>query len=187
MPDPVVWSLGRVPGTAISLSAQIRDGECFAELARTGLKLFVDVAGEAPYVWRPGENTIQKAGVRYLRIDRVEDTNVDLPDFAFEAAAEMLEEARDGLPTLFFCAAGLKRSPHLLYGVLRVWGYDPGTCLGGGGGRSSPRVRSPTPGSRISPRPSAGSRPGTGTATESRKETASGPARKEPAPSPRPA
>jgi hypothetical protein len=27
------------------------------------------------------------------------------------------------LPTLVFCAAGLKRSPHLLYGVLRSWGY----------------------------------------------------------------
>ena len=28
------------------------------------------------------------------------------------------------MQTLVFCAAGLKRSPHLMYGVLRFWGYD---------------------------------------------------------------
>jgi hypothetical protein len=123
-PDPIVWSVGQVPETSVFLSAQMRDGERFVELVRAGIELFVDVAGAAPYVWRPDEGEVRLLGVRYLRIDGVEDINTDLPDFAFDAVAEALEAARQGVQALFFCAAGLKRSPHLLYGVLRSWGYD---------------------------------------------------------------
>ncbi len=123
VPDPIVWTVGRVPGTSISLSAQMRDDERFRELVNSGMELFVDVAGGAPYIWRPNEKVIRRAGVRYLRIDGVEDINTDLPDFAFDTVAEALEEARRGVATLLFCAAGLKRSPHLLYGVLRSWGH----------------------------------------------------------------
>ena len=123
-PDPIVWSIGQVPGTSIFLSGQMRDDDRFGELVSSGIELFVDVAGGAPYVWRPDEGAVRSLGVRYLRIDGVEDINTDLPDFAFDAAAEALEEARHGVQALFFCAAGLKRSPHLLFGVLRSWGYD---------------------------------------------------------------
>ena len=123
-PDPIVWSIGQVPGTSVFISAQMRDDERFAELVGSGIERFVDVAGGAPYVWRPDAGMVRSLGVRYLRIDGVEDLKVDLPDFAFDAAAAALEEARRGISTLFFCAAGLKRSPHLLYGVLRSWGYD---------------------------------------------------------------
>lgn len=123
-PDPIVWSVGRVPGTSIFLSAQMRDEKRFGELVRSGIEVFADVAGGAPYIWRPSAGMVRSFGVRYLRIDGVEDLNVDLPDFAFDAATAALEEARRGISTLFFCAAGLKRSPHLLFGVLRSWGYD---------------------------------------------------------------
>lgn len=123
-PDPIVWSVGRVPGTSVFLSAQVRDDERFTELVRSGLEVFVDVAGEAPYVWRPDEGAIRRAGIQYVRIEGVEDINTELPGFAFDAVAAALENARQGMPTLLYCAAGLKRSPHLLYGVLRSWGFE---------------------------------------------------------------
>jgi hypothetical protein len=125
IPDPVVWSVGQIPGTSVFLSAHLRDRERFAELVGLGIQVFVDVAGDAPYVWRPDEGELTSAGVRYVRIDGVEDINIDLPDFAFDEVAAALIDARQGVLTLVFCAAGLKRSPHLLYGVLRSWGYDP--------------------------------------------------------------
>jgi hypothetical protein len=123
-PDPIVWSVGQIPGTSVFLSGHLRNDERFTELVRSGIEVFVDVAGSAPYVWRPNEEAIASAGARYVRINGVEDTNVDLPDFAFDAVAAALEDARRGAQTLLFCAAGLKRSPHLLYGVLRFWGHD---------------------------------------------------------------
>jgi hypothetical protein len=123
-PDPIVWSLSAVPGTSLYLSGHLRTTERFQELVAAGIEVFVDIAGAAPYVWRPSDEAIAQAGVRYECVDGVEDTNLDLPDRAFEAVAGALEEARTGRPTLVFCAAGLKRSPHLLYGVLRSWGYD---------------------------------------------------------------
>jgi hypothetical protein len=107
----------------VFLSAQVRDEKRFAELIRSGLEVFVDVAGGAPYVWRSDEGAVRRAGVRFLRIDGVEDVNTDLPNFAFDAVAAALEETSQGVPTLLYCAAGLKRSPHLLYGVLRSWGH----------------------------------------------------------------
>jgi len=122
-PDPVVWSVGQIPDTSVFLSGHLRNDERFMELVGSGIEVFVDVAGSAPYVWRPDEDAVRHFGVRYVRIDGVEDINVDLPDFAFDAAAAALDEARHGVSTLLFCAAGLKRSPHLLYGVLRSWDY----------------------------------------------------------------
>ena len=90
---------------------------CF--LAR-GISTFVDVAGDARYVWRPDDEAIDAAGIVYVRIP-LEDTNVDLPNAAFDAVRDALDGA-DG-ETLLFCAAGLKRAPHLLYGVLRARGH----------------------------------------------------------------
>ncbi len=58
----------------------------------------------------------------YVRIP-LEDTNVDLPNAAFDAVRDALNGA-DG-ETLLFCAAGLKRAPHLLYGVMRARGHGP--------------------------------------------------------------
>ena len=123
-PDPIVWSVGQVPGTPVFLSGQMRGDERFMDLVRSGIEVFVDVAGSAPYVWRPDEEAVASSGARYVRIDGVEDTNIDLPDFAFDAVAAALGDARQDVRTLVFCAAGLKRSPHLLYGVLRSWGYS---------------------------------------------------------------
>jgi hypothetical protein len=126
VPDPVVWSIDRLPGTAVFLSGQLRDGERFARVVAMGITDFVDVAGGAHYVWRPSADEIAAAGVAYVEIAGVEDTNTDLPDFAFERVAEALADAaRRGEKALVFCAAGLKRSPHLLYGVLRSRGYEP--------------------------------------------------------------
>jgi hypothetical protein len=123
-PDPIVWSVGKIPGTSVFLSGHLRNDGRFTELVGSGIEVFVDVAGNAPYVWRPDEEAITSSGARYVRIDGVEDTNIDLPDFAFDAVAAALDDTRRGVSTLLFCAAGLKRSPHLLYGVLRSWGYD---------------------------------------------------------------
>jgi len=178
-PDPIVWSIGQVPGTSVFISAQMRDDERFAELVGSGIERFVDVAGGAPYVWRPDAGMVRSLGVRYLRIDGVEDLKVDLPDFAFDAAAAALEEARLGISTLFFCAAGLKRSPHLLYGVLRSWGYDAKSAWDA----VTRHVLSWIHGIRISRQPKDGSR--TETRAKPRRETACAPARREPVPSPR--
>lgn len=122
-PDPVVWSVGQIPDTAVFLSGHLRNDERFMELVGSGIEVFVDVAGSAPYVWRPDEEAVASSGARYVRIDGVEDNNIDIPDFAFGAVAAALADARQGVRTLVFCAAGLKRSPHLLYVVLRSWGY----------------------------------------------------------------
>jgi hypothetical protein len=125
-PDPIIWQVGRVPGTRIFLSGQLRDEARFRELLRSGIRAFVDVAGARPYVWRPPPTAAARAGVSYTLVDGVEDTNLDLPDTAFAGVAAGLdaaaEEKRD---VLLFCAAGLKRSPHLLYGVLLRRGLDP--------------------------------------------------------------
>ena len=92
---------------------------------RTGFDAFVDVAGGLGYVWRPSAEEIRAAGVRYVRVEEVEDTNLDLPDRAFDEVGAALEPRAT---TLLFCAAGLKRSPHLMYGVLRRSGDDPETA-----------------------------------------------------------
>lgn len=116
-PDPAIWAVGHVPGTPIFLTAQLRDAERFTSFVAAGIETFVDAAGDAPYVWRPDPRMIRDAGVCYLRIP-LEDTNVDLPDDAFSAVASAVSGAKGDV--LLFCAAGLKRSPHLLYGVLRA-------------------------------------------------------------------
>jgi protein tyrosine phosphatase (PTP) superfamily phosphohydrolase (DUF442 family) len=100
----------------------MRNPARFGCLLARGFGTFVDVAGDAHYVWRPDGATIEAAGIAYIRIP-LEDTNVDLPDFAFEIVRDVLDDA-DG-EVLLFCAAGLKRAPHLLYGVLRMQGHDP--------------------------------------------------------------
>jgi protein tyrosine phosphatase (PTP) superfamily phosphohydrolase (DUF442 family) len=120
-PDPIVWTVGRVPGTRIFLTGQMREPERFAEFVGRGVTTFVDAAGDASYVWRPDEAEIAEAGVNYVRIP-IEDTNVDLPDHAFSLARDAVEAAAGD--TLLFCAAGLKRGPALLYGVLRDRGHD---------------------------------------------------------------
>jgi hypothetical protein len=126
-PDPVIWTVGQVPRSRVFISAQLRDAERFATFVRDGIGVFVDVAGDAPYVWRPDPTAVEAAGIIYRRISAVEDTNIDLPDSAFEAVARALEDARHTeTNTLLFCAAGLKRSPHLLYGVLRRQGLPRG-------------------------------------------------------------
>ena len=123
-PDPIIWSAGQVPGTSIWLTAQMRDEERFARFVEQGIEVFVDVAGSASYIWRPDAASVREHEIRYVRVDDVDDTNIDLPEFAFDAVASALEEGRAGRSSIVFCAAGLKRSPHLLYGVLRSWGYD---------------------------------------------------------------
>jgi hypothetical protein len=128
-PDPVIWSLDAVPGTSIFLSGQMRDGDRFASLLGQGIERFVDVAGAAHFVWRPDAGAIARSGATYVEVSGVEDTNVDLPDSAFDRVLEALAPSRAAAqPTLLFCAAGLKRSPHLLYGVLRAWGEDAETA-----------------------------------------------------------
>jgi protein tyrosine phosphatase (PTP) superfamily phosphohydrolase (DUF442 family) len=122
-PDPIIWHCGQVPGTRIFVTGQMRDAKRFAGLVGDGFRMFVDVAGDAAYVWRPDEAAIRTAGVEYVRIP-LEDTNVELPGRAFAAVQEALEAATGD--TLLFCAAGLKRAPHLLYGVLLARGYEPG-------------------------------------------------------------
>jgi len=65
--------------------------------------------------------------VRYVSVGGVEDTNVDLPDWAFDRVASAMSSTREGRDrVLLFCAAGLKRSPHLMYGLLRRSGKDRG-------------------------------------------------------------
>jgi len=119
----MIWSVDRLPETDVFLSAHLRGRERFAEIVSMGIGVFVDIAGAAHYVWRPGEEELAEHGVHYVRVDDVEDTNLDLPDFAFDRVADALAEARSKRRTaLVFCAAGAKRSPHLLYGVLRSWG-----------------------------------------------------------------
>jgi protein tyrosine phosphatase (PTP) superfamily phosphohydrolase (DUF442 family) len=115
-PDPIIWSVGNLPGTSVFVTAQLRDFDRFHGFVADGFASFIDVAGDAGFVWRPDAETIAAAGIAYARIP-IEDTNVDLPDDAFDVAATELAAA-DG-KVLFFCAAGLKRSTHLLYGVLR--------------------------------------------------------------------
>jgi hypothetical protein len=128
-PDPVVWSVDPVPGTTIFLSGQLRDPERFDAIRSSGIERFVDVAGAAHFVWRPDAAAIARTAVAYVEIIGVEDTNVDLPDSAFDRVLAALEPARAAAqPTLLFCAAGLKRSPHLLYGILRAWGHDAETA-----------------------------------------------------------
>ena len=126
-PDPIIWSVDRIPlpwRGAIFLSAQLRDPERFADVAALGIRVFVDVAGGAHYVWRPSAEAIAAAGATYVEIPGVEDLNRDLPHFAFQRVAEALGDAvATEQKALLFCAAGLKRSPHLLYGVLRGWGF----------------------------------------------------------------
>src|SRR6266542_2961581 len=118
VPEPVVWSVDRVPGTDVFLSGQLRDRDRFAQLIAMGLKVFVDVAGGAHSVWRPSADEIAAADVSYVEIAGIEDTNTDLPDFAFERVAQALAaSASRGERALVFCAAGWKRAPHLLYGV----------------------------------------------------------------------
>jgi hypothetical protein len=119
VPDPVIWRIGRVPGTKISITAQMRDAERFSALVQEGYEVFVDIAGTLRHVWRPREDETVSAGVNYVLIDGVEDLNVDLPDFAFDRVAEAVAHDRRAL---VFCAAGLKRSVHLVYGVLRSRG-----------------------------------------------------------------
>jgi protein tyrosine phosphatase (PTP) superfamily phosphohydrolase (DUF442 family) len=121
-PDPIIWSCGQVPGTRIFVTGQMRDANRFAGFVGDGFRTFVDVAGDAAYVWRPDETAIRAAGVAYTRIP-LEDTNVELPGRAFAAVRDALEAATGD--TLLFCAAGLKRAPHLLYGVLLGRGYEP--------------------------------------------------------------
>ncbi len=108
-------------GTRVWITGQMRTPPRFDGFVLRGFGTFVDVAGDAHYVWRPEQEAIESAGVAYFRIP-LEDTNVDLPDAAFDAVHEALINA-DG-ETLLFCAAGLKRAPHLLYGVLRAQGRD---------------------------------------------------------------
>src|SRR4051812_19861229 len=84
VPDPVVWDVGRLPGHSIALSGQMLHAERFAGLVEQGFTLFVDVAGARPYVWRPDGPAIERAGVRYVCVEGVEDLNADLPDFAFD-------------------------------------------------------------------------------------------------------
>ena len=127
VPDPIIWSVDRidVPHGDIFLSGQLRDPERFADLASSGISVFVDVAGAKRYVWRPTVDAIDVRGVTYMEVPGVEDVNTDLPAFAFEAVADAINDAvARKEPVLLFCAAGLKRSPHLLYGVLRSWGID---------------------------------------------------------------
>ena len=126
-PDPIVWTVGRVPDTEVSISGQLLDLERFHALVRAGFDAFVDVAGDLGYVWRPSTTDVRAAGVRYVRVEEVEDTNLDLPDRAFDEVAAALEPKA---MTLLFCAAGLKRSPHLMYGVLRRRGDDPDAAWG---------------------------------------------------------
>jgi hypothetical protein len=130
-PDPAIWEVGRVPGTRIFVSAQLRDQARFDQLVASGIQAFVDVAGDMPYVWRPEAEAAEARGVVYTRIREVEDTNVDLPARAFATVTQALEaaEAREH-DVLLFCAAGLKRAPHLLYGVLRRRGHDAESAWG---------------------------------------------------------
>lgn len=120
-PDPIIWTVGHVPETRIFVTGQMRTPERFRDLVARGLETFVDAAGDASYVWRPDDAAVAEAGVEYVRIP-IEDTNVDLPDEAFSIARDALEGAAGD--TLLFCAAGLKRAPALLYGVLRDRGHD---------------------------------------------------------------
>jgi hypothetical protein len=99
----------------------MRDPERFDSLVAAGFERFVDIAGAGHFVWRPDEATVARSRVEYLRIDGVEDTNVDLPDFAFDEVTAAIDGDRR---TLVFCASGLKRSPHLVYGALRRTGLD---------------------------------------------------------------
>lgn len=122
-PDPVIWTVGQIPGARVFLTGQLRNLSRFQGFVQSGIGFFVDVAGDAPYVWRPEPDAIAAAGVVYRRVRGVEDTNIDLPDAAFDAVAQALGEAAHlDREALVFCAAGLKRSPHLLYGVLRRGG-----------------------------------------------------------------
>lgn len=126
-PDPVIWTCGQVPDTRIFVTGQMRNPARFGCFLARGISTFVDAAGDAHYVWRPDDESIASARVAYVRIP-IEDTNVDLPDSAFDTASSALEAAEGDV--LLFCAAGLKRAPHLLYGVLRAQGHDADQAWG---------------------------------------------------------
>ena len=128
IPDPIIWTCGQVAGTRIWITGQMRTPPRFDG--------FVSAAS-TPSSTSPATPTtsgartsaaVEAVGVRYVRIP-VEDTNVDLPDEAFEAVRGALDSAEGD--TVLFCAAGLKRAPHLLYGVLRRRGA-PRTRRGAG-------------------------------------------------------
>jgi protein tyrosine phosphatase (PTP) superfamily phosphohydrolase (DUF442 family) len=121
-PDPVIWTCGQLAGMPVWITGQMRNPARFACFLTRGISTFVDVAGDARYVWRPDGEAIAAAGIEYVRIP-LEDTNVDLPDAAFDAVRDALDGANG--EALLFCAAGLKRAPHLLYGVLRGRGHGP--------------------------------------------------------------
>jgi hypothetical protein len=129
IPDPVVWTVGEVPGTNVSISGQLLERGRFHRIVGAGITVFVDVAGAHAYVWRPTAEDIRAAGVSYVRIEGVEDTNRDLPDRAFDELLAALDSAEE-CSVLLFCAAGLKRSPHLMYGVLRRRGHDRADAWG---------------------------------------------------------
>lgn len=111
-----------VPGTNISITAQMRDVERFNALVEAQHEVFVDIAGARQHVWRPDGRVVVSAGVEYVVVEDVEDLNLDLPDFAFDIVAQAVAQEKR---TLVFCAAGLKRSVHLVYGVLRKQGLSP--------------------------------------------------------------
>ena len=69
------------------ITGQMWNPARFACFLTRGISTFVDVAGDARYVWRPDNEAIDTAGVVYVRIP-LEDTNVDLPDVAFDAVRE---------------------------------------------------------------------------------------------------
>lgn len=114
-------------GTPVTITGQMRNPARFGCFLACGFRTFVDAAGDADYVWRPDPDDVAAARVTYVRIP-IEDTNVDLPDTAFEAVASALDGAEGDV--LLFCAAGLKRAPHLLYGVLRARGDGPADAWG---------------------------------------------------------
>lgn len=126
-PDPVVWNVGLVRGTNILISAHLRSWERFQRLILDGVTTMIDVAGDPTqeYVWRPSDSDIRQNFLQYELIENVVDDNIALPAHAFDRVHQILSESADnGYYTLLFCAAGLKRSPHLLYGHLRRLGHD---------------------------------------------------------------
>lgn len=128
-PDPVIWSIGVVPGYPILLSAHLRDQQRFISLTSTlRLRGVVDVAAdpEGYYVWRPTPEEFAHQRVRHHLIENVWDNNVGLEPHAFDKVYRVLRlYVALGDNVLLHCSAGLKRAPHLLYGCLLKEGLEP--------------------------------------------------------------
>lgn len=126
--DERVWELSYFPALPFYLTGHLRDEDRFKYIVGLGVKVVIDVAGDpdGTFVWRPSSEDFDRHGMDHILIEDVADNGVAIPSHAFEASSQAALAAwgRGHIP-LFHCAAGLRRSPALVYGFLRRIGLSP--------------------------------------------------------------